>query len=209
MRRDAPKVLFFHAGTVISDAAYDMAYTLGQNINFRNSLQIGNEGSLEPCVAVSAEEPEIVPLEYYLAYPYVTTAQALNRAARGVLTAADNPARTDIEDDAPDADPDEDEDEENEDENLTGTEYDFVPYTVDTAKSEDENKAAEEEWNKAETARIAALPDRSTLDKDHPAYKAPKTAKKKPGRGRKNAAAGGTPNAPTPPANAPAWKNNA
>jgi hypothetical protein len=213
VRRDAPRVLFFHPGSVCSDAAYDMAYTLGTNIGFRNASAANNEGSLEPTVAVSAVEPEDIPLPYYKAYPYVTTARELARAANGSKTAADNPPREGHE---PDLIPEEDgvddldSDGEDQDEALTGTEYDRAPYVPDTSKTDEENAALKVEWEKKEEERLAILPARDTLAVDHPAYKAPSGPRRQRRKASKRSGPGGAePNAPKPPATAPAWNNNA
>jgi hypothetical protein len=217
VRRDAPRVLFFHRGSVCSDAGYDMAYTIGSNIGFRNADAANNEGSLEPAVAVSAVEPADIPLPYYQAYPYVTTARELARAANGVLKADANPPHGDDEDLETDDDDDLDLDGPDLDEELTGTEYDRTPYTPDTSKTDEENAKLKEEWDQKELERLAMLPARDTLAVDHPAYKAPSGPKRRRikdpnARRARKAAKGGTadePNAPQPPATAPAWNNNA
>lgn len=192
-RRDAPRILFFHQGPTVSDEVYDFAYTLGSNIGFRNATGAGTDTSLEPCVAVAAEEPEHVPREYYEAYPFVTTAKEVLRAARGDMKAEDNPSLTHDDDDELDLEG------EDQDEALTGTEYDLAPYVPDTSKTDEENAALKTEWDTKEVERVAMLPARDTLAVDHPAYKAPSGPRRQRRKATKR----------TAPAKTPEWKPNA
>lgn len=205
MRRDAPRVLFFHPGSLCSDAAANMAFLISTNIGFRNGTAPSNDGSLEPCVAVSGERPEDVPLPYYEAYPYVTTAAELVRAAGGRLKAEDNPDREDVEV--------EDEDEiENEDpdEGMEPNEYTPAPFVPVEGNTEEQNAADKAVWDQKELERIALLPDRSTLAVDHPAYKAPSGPKRQRRKASTRRGPGASePNTPTPPPQPPGWNNNA
>jgi hypothetical protein len=56
--RNFPRILFFIASTMPSDAESDQAMELGPNVAYRNASLVSTEGALEACDGVAGQVPQ-------------------------------------------------------------------------------------------------------------------------------------------------------